>query len=154
MIVETITSLGPWSWLILGFALLVGEAVIPGVFLMWFGLAGIVVGALSFMPFADMGWWPWQVQVVAFGILSLAFVLMSIRLFPSNGSDDDEASKMNNPLQKFVGREADLVEAIESGIGRIKLGDTTWRVRGEDMKAGKRIRVIGVEDQTLLVEAV
>lgn len=151
MILDAFISLGPWTWLIIGLMLLVGEAVVPGVFLIWFGIAGVTIGALSLLPFADVAWWPWQVQLVAFGILSLVLVFVGNRLFPSNGANDD-ASKMNDPLAKFVGREAVLVEAIENGIGRVKLGDTTWRVSGPQQDVGSRVRVTGVDQETLLVE--
>ncbi|MFD0915357.1 NfeD family protein [Pseudahrensia aquimaris] len=153
MIFDTVSSLGPWTWLIVGLLLLVGEAVVPGVFLMWFGIAGVVIGGLSLLPFADVAWWPWQVQLVAFGVLSLVLVFVGNRLFPSN-SKDDEASKMNDPLAKFVGRDALVSEAIENGVGRVKLGDTVWRVRGADAAAGAKVRVVAVEEQTLIVEPI
>jgi len=60
MITQFLLDLGPWSWLILGLLLLVGEAVVPGVFLVWFGAAGIVVGLLTVGPFAEASFWPWQ----------------------------------------------------------------------------------------------
>jgi hypothetical protein len=52
-------ELGPWSWWIIGLVFLGLEILIPGVFLLWVGLAAMVVGALSFM-FWDMAFWGWQ----------------------------------------------------------------------------------------------
>ena len=153
MIFDTVSSLGPWTWLIIGLLLLFGEALVPGVFLIWFGIAGLIIGSLSLLPFADVAWWPWQAQLVAFGVLSLVLVFVGNRLFPSTAKDD-HAAKMNNPLAKFVGRDAIVSEAIENGVGRVKLGDTVWRVRGADAVAGSKVRVVRVEDQTLVVESV
>ena len=90
-------------------------------------------------------------QLVAFGVLSLLLVLIGRKLFPSDRTDD-VASGINDPLGKFVGREATLLDPIEDGYGRVKLGDTLWRVRGSDLPAGSKVRVTGVDDGTLVVE--
>ena len=48
---EWLADWGVWHWLILGFILLIAEVVIPGVFLLWWGLAAIVVaGIMKFIP--------------------------------------------------------------------------------------------------------
>ncbi len=152
MIAQILSELGPWSWFIIGLLLLTGEILIPGVFLIWFGLSALLIGTLTLATFTDVAWWPWQAQVVAFGVLSLIFVLVGRRLFPSDAGND-AASTINDPLGRMVGREGALLGAIENGEGRIKLGDTTWRVRGGDLPQGAKVRVIGVEDGTLTVEA-
>ncbi len=151
MFAQLLSDFGPWSWFILGLLLLIGEIVLPGVFLIWFGAAAITIGTLTLAPFTDVSWWPWQVQVVAFGVLSLLLVLIGRKLFP-NEKVDDAAAGINDPLGKFVGREATLMEPISDGYGRIKLGDTLWRVRGSDLPTGSRIRVTGADDGLLLVE--
>ena len=153
MIVQTVSDMGPWSWIILGLLLLVGEIVLPGVFLIWFGLSALVIGTLTLVSFTDVAWWPWQAQVVAFGVLSLVFALIGRKVFPSD-IENDEASHINDPLGRFLGSEASLDEAIENGVGRVKLGDTVWRVRGADMPAGSKVKVVGSQDGALLVEAV
>ena len=43
-----IVSLGPWKWVILGAVLLGLELAVPGAFMMWLGLAAILVGVMSF----------------------------------------------------------------------------------------------------------
>ncbi len=151
MFAQIVSDLGPWTWLIIGLVLLIGEAVVPGVFLMWFGLAGVVIGLLTLAPVTDVAWWPWQAQLVGFGVLSLIFILVGNKVFPSN-SKDDEAAKINDPLAKFVGREVKLTEPIENGAGRVKLGDTTWRVCGPDVKSGQKVKVVGVDNGALVVE--
>ena len=153
MLIQFMSDLGVWSWFIVGLLLLIGEIVLPGVFLVWFGIAAITIGTLTLTPFTDVSWWPWQVQLVAFGVLSLLLVLIGNRLFPTD-KENDAASGINDPLGKFVGREITLSEPIEDGFGRIKLGDTLWRVQGGDLPVGSRIRVVGADEGTLLVEPV
>ena len=47
MIDRIIVELGPWNWMVLGFVLIVLEMVLPGVFLIWIGIAALIVGAAS-----------------------------------------------------------------------------------------------------------
>ena len=41
-------------------------------------------------------------------------------------------------------------EAIVHGYGRIRVADSSWRVRGDDCPAGAKVRVVAVEDGSLL----
>ena len=59
MIIEWVTSLGPWSWMVFGVALLAIEILAPGVYLLWLGIAAILTGALSFW-LSDTSFWLWQ----------------------------------------------------------------------------------------------
>ncbi|MEE9314992.1 MAG: NfeD family protein [Rhizobiaceae bacterium] len=153
MIVQIIADMGAWSWFIGGVLLLIGEIFISGTFLVWFGLAAMVIGTVTLVFLPDVSWWSWQIQMIAFGVLSFVFLMLGKHYFP-NDIKDDVASKMNDPLGRFVGSEAVLLVAIENGSGRVHLGDTTWRVRGNDMPAGAKIRVTGSDGSSLLVEAV
>jgi membrane protein implicated in regulation of membrane protease activity len=56
----------------------------------------------------------------------------------------------------MVGKLATLAEPIKNGRGRIKLGDTLWRVSGPDLPAGTQVRVVSAADTDLelTVEAV
>jgi membrane-bound ClpP family serine protease len=45
-IIATVASLGPWAWIIAGAILLALELVMPGAFMMWFGIAATLVGAV------------------------------------------------------------------------------------------------------------
>ena len=151
MILDAIGDVGPWVWILIGLTLLAIEVLAPGLWFLWFGSAALTVGALTLMPFTDVSWWPWQAQVVAFGVLSAVFVLVGRKVLPGAR---DEADPFNRPLDRMVGREAVLEEALSSGAGRVKLGDTLWRVSGPDLPAGTRVRVTGHDGDRLQVEAV
>lgn len=58
---------------------------------------------------------------------------------------------MNDPLGQFVGRSFTLVEPIVEGEGRLKIGDTVWRVTGPDMRAGTKVIVTGAQGTALVV---
>jgi inner membrane protein len=150
MILDWIREVGPWSWMVLGVILLALEIVVPGVFLLWIGVAAILTGALSLQLW---GWesWIWQVQVLVFLALSLAAVFIGRRIMRSRGDDSDHPL-LNRRAEQLVGRTATLSEAIVEGRGRVRLGDTMWRISGPDLPVGARVRVTSVADGTLIVE--
>lgn len=150
MIAEMLGDLGAWSWMILGFALLGLEILVPGVFLLWIGVAAIATGLLSLL-LAQAGFWNWQVQVLVFLALSLAAVFAGRRIMTGSSSDTDEPL-LNRRAEQLIGRTAALEEPIVEGYGRMRIGDTLWRVKGPDAPAGARVRVVGVEHSDLVVE--
>lgn len=154
MLIGFFSQLGPWNWIALGLVLLILEIVVPGVFLLWIGLAALIVGGLSLM-FWDAGFWLWQVQVVLFLVLSLACALGGKRMMASRGDRSDQPL-LNRRGDQLVGRVATLTEPIVDGRGRVKIGDTMWRVSGPDLPAGTKVRVKAAADLDLelVVEAV
>lgn len=143
MIEDWIASLGGWTWWIVGFVLLALELVVPGVFLMWLGLAAILIGLSAL--FVD---WPWEAQVVGFVILSLVLAVIGRRLTSSTQQGEALTTRGATRLR---GRTAVLTAAIEQGYGQAKIDDTIWRVRGPDLPVGTPVRIDGVEGTILQV---
>jgi membrane protein implicated in regulation of membrane protease activity len=161
MIEALIVELGPWSWIVLGCVLLALEIVLPGFFLLWIGLAALVTGALSLFPglltlvLWDSSWWSWQVQVVVFLVLAVLFGYGGSRLMRPRRGDSDQPL-LNRRSEQLVGKIATLTEPIKDGRGRVRIGDTMWRVSGPDLPAGTQVRVKGATatDLELIVEPV
>ena len=149
MIASLVTELGPWSWWIVGLVFLGLEILVPGVFLLWVGLAAIVVGALSFLLWGTDAW-SWQLQLVVFAVLAIAFALLGRRMYGSNVESDQPM--LNRRVEGLVGRTATLEEPIANGKGRIRLDDTTWIVKGPDMPAGAQVRITTAQAGGLTVE--
>ncbi|CUX01286.1 conserved hypothetical protein [Agrobacterium fabacearum S56] len=150
MLQRLATELGPWSWWIAGFILLAAELVAPGVFLIWIGIAALVIGALSLLLW-DAAFWAWQLQLVLFAALSIAFALLGRKYFSKNREASDEPF-LNQREASLVGRTATLQEPVVEGRGRIRLDDTWWSVNGEDMPAGTRVRIAAARGRTLTIE--
>lgn len=153
MIVQWIADLGPWNWMVLGAALLALEILVPGVFLLWLGIAAVLTGTLS-LQLWDTGIWIWQVQVLTFLALSVISALVGRRFYGNDRVGDTDQPFLNQRDQQLVGRTATLEEAIRDGRGRIRLGDTLWRVSGPDLPAGARVRVTAASNGQLSVEQV
>ena len=150
MIARFVAELGAWSWMVLGFALLAAEIVVPGVFLVWFGLAAILTGLLS-LALWDWWLWGWQAQTVSFLLLSLIIAVAGQRFVRARERPTDQPL-LNQRAEQMVGRTATLEEAITEGRGRVRIGDTQWRVNGPDLPPGARVRIVGVRDNDLIVE--
>lgn len=140
-------TLGVWTWWVLGLVLLGLEVVVPGVYVMWFGLAAIAVGSFAWVvPMT------WTTQILLFVVLSVIAVVIG-RLVDKNLARGEGESGLNDRARRYVGRSYHLKEPITNGSGRLDIEDTIWRIKGPDLAAGARVRVVAVEASTLIVEA-
>lgn len=141
-----VASLGVWNWLILGALLLALELAAPGMFMLWLGLAAILVGLISFV--VD---WPWQAQLVAFAVFTLASIPLW-RHFARKVGPADVSPFLNRRAKAFVGRSFTLERPIVNGSGTVRIDDTVWRVSGPDCPAGSRVTVVRTDGASLFVE--
>lgn len=150
MIQSLFSSLGPWAWIIIGLALLAAETVLPGVYLIWFGAAGLTTGLIS-LGMWNQPFWTWQAQGLIFALFSVAYVLLA-RRYLKTGNDHSDQPLLNKREASLIGRTSTLTEAISDGFGRVKIDDSIWRVTGPDLEAGSRVVVTGANGQILTVE--
>jgi membrane protein implicated in regulation of membrane protease activity len=141
-----IVALGAWSWIIAGAILLAFELAVPGAFLMWLGLAAVLVGAISLV--ID---WSWQWQCVAFAAFAVASVPLWRRFARKVGPPSDRPL-LNRRTQALVGRVFTLEQPIVDGVGTVRIDDTVWRVRGPDRPAGSKVRITQADGASLAVE--
>ena len=141
---ETLGAWGPWAWIILGVCLCGLEVLAPGAFLIWIGLAAIGTGTVIFLAPVSTA-----TSLVIFAGLALAFALVGYRVYGGLSHEAPDAG-LNRGAQDLVGRDLVLVEKIDNGEGRARVGDTVWRVTGPDLAAGQRVRVVAVENGVLL----
>lgn len=137
-----------WSWLVLGLVLAIAEMVVPGVFLIWFAVAALIVGLLSFVVPLGL-----PLQVALFAVLSVASVLGSRRWLRGHPVESADPL-LNQRGQQLVGRQVIVTEAIVGGSGRVRCGDTEWLAQGPDTPAGERLTVTGSTGSVLIVDAV
>ena len=149
--IALITSLGAWSWIILGGILLVIEVITPGTFFLWLGVSAILVGLISFA--ID---WAWQEQGIAFAILAVASVALWWRFGRHDRHEPEGGDQpfLNRRAQGFVGRVFTLEKPIVDGAGTVRVDDTVWRIAGPDTPAGRRVRVVHADGANLTVTAV
>jgi membrane protein implicated in regulation of membrane protease activity len=147
-IIGIIASYGPWSWMVFGLVLLGLELLVPGGFLVWFGVSALVVGGLTLAISV-----PWPVQWLGFAALSLAAIFVWVKNGKRRGRYS-EKPLLNQRTDQLIGQSGILAEDMVSGFGRVRIGDTVWRVSGPNMLAGAQVRVTGANGNILTVEAI
>lgn len=132
-------------WVLAGLLLLVAELVLPGVFLLWIGLAAIGTGVLLLVATPGFG-----AAVLVFLALLAGGVWLGLRLRRSRSSQ----SAVNTPGSGLIGRTGTLLPAGGPGL-RVRVGDSDWPARlPRDQRVPEGptpVRVEGVDGTTLLV---
>jgi hypothetical protein len=142
---DMLVGFGAWNWFILAVVLLTLEFAVPGVHFLWFGIAAIIVGAIS-MAFG----FAWPAQVILFGALAVATVFLVRRYARTNAAQSD-LPDLNERGRQYVGRSVLVETAIAGGRGKVRVGDTLWQAEGPDLPAGARATVTGVRGTVLVV---
>jgi membrane protein implicated in regulation of membrane protease activity len=131
-------------WTLAGLLLLLAELVLPGIFLLWIGLAAIGTGVLLMLAAPGFGG-----AVVCFLALLGAGVWLGLRLRAR-----PHRPALNTPGSGLIGRTGTLLPADGPGL-RVRLGDSDWPARlPRDQRVPEGpvpVRVEGVDGNTLLV---
>ncbi|MGX5733910.1 NfeD family protein [Bosea thiooxidans] len=144
---EILTDHGGWSWVILGLLLIGGELLAPGVFLIWLGLAALLTGLV--VGLTGLGW---QGAMLVFAALAVACVIGGRLLTRRRSEEPDAATGLNDRGRQLIGKVFRLETTMTGGEGRIRVGDSSWRVIGPELLAGSEVKVVRVEGATLVVE--
>ncbi|MGB0717868.1 MAG: NfeD family protein [Alphaproteobacteria bacterium] len=136
------------GWLLLSILLLIIEIFIPSFVLIWFAIGAAAALVASLFPGLDLGF-----QIAIFGVASVAGLFGLRPFLKARNSDAEDNRELNNFSVNVVGAPGVLTEAITSGQGRARVGDSTWTVTGPDLPVKTRIRVVSVEGVTLNVKA-
>ncbi len=137
-----------WWWLAAAALLAILEIVVPGTFLfVWLAGAALITGLLVLIlgiavPF----------QIALFTLLALASVYVGRRWYERNPVSSSDPM-LNERTQRLIGETVVVVNAIEHGHGRVRVGDSVWPARGPDAGVGARMRVTGADGTCLNVEA-
>lgn len=137
-------------WLAFGIFLIIVEMLSGTFFFLFLGVGALLVALLTWM--LDLGGLG---QGVLFGASALVAAGAWYRLRPNPDDSIEQlagAKDLNKRLARFVGREADLVEPLRGGEGRIRLDDSYWTVTGHDLPVGTSVRVVAIEGMKLRVE--
>jgi inner membrane protein len=139
----------PWSWAIAGVILIALEMAAPGFFLIWLGLAALIIGLVNFGVRL-----PWEANGLLFAVVAVALVYVGKTLTWRKGDDEATVSFLNQRANALVGRVCTLDQPIVSGDGRVRFDDAIWQAKGPDLPAGSKVKVIGVAGKVVTVERV
>jgi len=133
---ELIAANPLWFWLSLGGVLLAAEMLGAGGYLLWSGVAALLVGVFAVLTVVVAYlWWYW------------------LRRRPAAASGGSPVLNQRN--RQLIGTRATLTEPMHNGMGRINIGDSSWRAQAaEDLPAGTEVEVVAVEGVTLVIRAI
>lgn len=135
-----------WLWAIGGVLLLAAEILVPGVFLVWIGIAAIVTGLFALLFGIGLAG-----QLGLFALYSVLAVMVGRRFYGAK-IDESVDANLNDRAAQLIGRRVHVVQEVNEDGGRVRLGDSEWSARGGPAKPGDRVRITGVEGNCLIVE--
>lgn len=137
-----------WHWLLLGLLLVLAEMASPGGFyIIFFGIAAIVVGSLATAGLDGPLW----LQLLLFAVLSVTAIL----LFRSRLLRTFQRTPQQPPVDELVGEIGTARGDLPPGIvGHVELRGTVWSARNTSsttLTSGMRCRVVRVDGLLLHV---
>ncbi|MEM7540828.1 MAG: NfeD family protein [Pseudomonadota bacterium] len=147
---EFLNALTFWHWLLIGLVCLVLEMLMPsGVFFLWMGVAGIVLGGLTYFVTGLA----WEAQIFVFGVLSVVFAVLG-RVYVKKFPIETDRPRLNRRGEQYVDRVFTLEAPIVNHEGKISVDDSTWKIRGQDCPEGTRVKVTRADGVLLHVDIV
>jgi membrane protein implicated in regulation of membrane protease activity len=137
-----------FAWAAVALLLFAAEAMAPGAFMLWLGLAASVV----FVAVWVVPGIPLLAQVAAFVVLSFVSIQVYRRWFRGREPQSDRPA-LNRRAAALVGQVAPLQSAIVNGRGRVQIADAYWDVSGPELPVGAPVRIVGADGMLLQVEA-
>ena len=139
-----------WHWVVFGIVLMLLELAVPAFFLVWFGLAAIVVGVLLAI-FPAMGI---TYQIVGWTICAVLLIWLWFKVFKPHAFKT-RVGMSRGSLIGEIGLVTRDIRPYEKGQIRFQkpiLGEEVWESMADaEIKSGERVRVLDVEGNTLKV---
>jgi len=141
-----------YIWILVGFLLLLMEFAIPGLITVFFGVAAILVGILTF--FFDL---TLNVQLTIFIAISVTLILLLRKWFLSFFSGD-ESNQTEDKIQsaEYIGKKVVVTKQIHpERPGKVELHGTNWTAEADAFIAkGASVEIIGKRNITLFVRQI
>ncbi len=149
-IIEFMTPVTVWHWLVIGVALLCIEIAAGTFDLLWIAVAALLTAlATSLAPDLAPGWIP---QILIFAVAGVALVVLGRTVFAGLRGAIKVHPTLNKRTAALIGQHGAAAVDFVAGEGRIRIGDTTWIARslsGGGLKAGDAV-VVEAADKTVL----
>jgi inner membrane protein len=135
-----------WAWLVAGLVLCALEMLVPGVFLLWLGIAALLTGVIAIAT----GVGP-TVQLLLFAVLSIIAVYAGRTWFTNLPPESDDPL-LNDRLSRLIGETVTVETPLSGGRGRVRVGDSVWPAEGPDLAAGANAVVVASRGGALIIE--
>jgi membrane protein implicated in regulation of membrane protease activity len=109
-----------WVWIVGGVLLCLAEMATPGAFyLLFFGVAALVVGVLAWVGLVETTW----VQFLLFSVVSIASLVLFRRMLTERLNPDEPTTKINT-LENESGTALEDIPA--HGTGKVEVRGSSW----------------------------
>jgi len=130
------------TWLTVGVVLAVLELVIPGTYLIWFGMAGLVMSLITWIvPDLSIMW-----QLIGISVFSVLFALLGWKIYGKlifSSVVPEKYRDLNNPIAQMTGKKV-IVASVKGDKIQVTVGDTVWPAVSEDIfKVGDKAVISG-----------
>lgn len=136
-------------WWGLGVVLVILEIIVPTSWLIWPGIAALLVGTLSFFVPALSG----ATTMLAFAGLSIIVTLLGRRYLKLHPVTSDKPL-LNRRTAALIGRKASIIDVSGDGFAAIRIDDSLWRVKtsdGSNLAVGSLVEITGADSTVLIV---
>lgn len=138
-----------WYWLFMGLILAGAEVLAPsGFYLLFFGIAALIVGALAGLGVVEALWLEWLLFSVLAVVSLLLFRGPLLRMAKSSPT---------HVIDTIVGQTAVLLDDLAPGhTGQAELRGSTWSAHNVGtfpLAKGRRVLVTGIDGLMLRVQA-
>ncbi len=140
-----------WHWMVFGMALVLSELLLTSFFVLWFGVAAIVIGVLVFLiPDLALTW-----QVFIWTILSSALAWGWFKYLKPLSIDKTKAGLSAEAIVGQIGQVLSPPNGDHRGKMRFPapiLGNDEWLIISQDQLAiGDRVIVKSISGNSLIV---
>ena len=130
------------DWLTIGAVLAILELIVPGTYLIWFGLAALAVSLITLaVPDLGMMW-----QLIWLSVFSVIFVLIGLKVYGIlifKRGFPDAYKNLNDPIAQLTGKTVE-VTAVKGDKLQVSVGDTVWPAVSDDhFKVGEKAVISG-----------
>lgn len=150
-LIHMLDGMSPWWWVIVGFALGSLEMATMSFFLIWPGIAALVMAGLMILAPNMTG----ALQIAIFAILSIILTFAGRYLLHKYGDGAEATDQtINNRAAQLVGQIAKVLE-FTGGQGVVEINGIRWRAEwAEKQKStlGQSVRVTRADAMLLYVE--
>lgn len=136
-------------WLLAGIVLIIAEFLVPGVVIMFFGFAALVVSFLTYIGLVE----ELSNQLLWFSGLSLVF-LFGLRRFFKGWFVGSAKSGESDEVSDILGKEVTCLTnfSAEEPYGKVEFNGANWKGRcEEDLKVGAIAVIVSIDGLCLHV---
>ncbi len=137
------------EWLALSILLILLELFAPGIYLVWFGFAGLLLSGIVYLSPIDL-----TTQLLLYSVISAVMVFIGFYVYKLYMKHDGKTNHphLNDMSAQFVGKTVKVLFDVKNGQTKVQVGDTVWMAETDvPFKAGDDAFVAGVKKGLILI---